>query len=155
MQETLQQRENTMRAVLHKIQNEVDFKDFSFDEQRIAKECIDEDFIEGIVTAVMASGRVTAEYRFKPRLTYKGMQFLYPPEPEESTKVEVSLSDMEHQRQAEKERNDRAEKETDRITEHKFQLFSAIVGAVTGLLLTLFVEHFSQIMSFIAKLLNQ
>ena len=32
MQETLQQREDTMRAVLHKIQNEVDFKDFSFDE---------------------------------------------------------------------------------------------------------------------------
>ena len=67
MQETLQQREDSMRAVLHKIQNKIDFKTFTFEDQRIAKECYDAKFFEGIVIAEMASGRIIAEYRREHR----------------------------------------------------------------------------------------
>lgn len=44
MQETIQQRETAMRDVLKKIQNEIDFQTFTFEEQRIAKECFDAGF---------------------------------------------------------------------------------------------------------------
>lgn len=76
MQETLQQRETAMRAVLHKIQNKIDFGAFTLEEQRIAKECYDAGFFEGIVIQEMISGRIVAEYRHEPRLTYKGIQFI-------------------------------------------------------------------------------
>ena len=111
MQETLQQRESAMQMVLRKIETKTDFKNFSSKEMQIAKECYDAGFFEGVVMQKMISGRIVAEYCHEPRLTHKGLQFLYPPEPEEPTKVEVSMSDAEHELQAEKERNDRAEKE--------------------------------------------
>ena len=155
MQETLQQREDAMRAILHKIQNKIDFETFTFEEQRIAKECYDAGFFEGIVMLEMVSGRIVAEYRHEPRITHKGMGFLYPATPEEIAKVEVSMSDVEHELQAEKERNDRAAEEADRKKDHRFQILTALLSGLAGSLLTLLVEHLSQIMSFMTKLLHQ
>lgn len=41
MLETLEQRENAMRDVLRKIESKTDFKEFSDNEKKLAKECYD------------------------------------------------------------------------------------------------------------------
>lgn len=155
MQETLQQREAAMRAVLHKIQNKTDFSTFTFEEMRIAKECQDAAFFEGIVLIEMINGHIVAEYRHEPRITYKGMEFLYPVHQPEVAKVEISLSDTEHKLQAEKDSNKRTEEETERKNERKFQILTALLSGLGGSLLTLFVEHFHEIVQVFLLLFNQ
>ncbi len=154
MQETLQQREAAMRAVLHKIQNKIDFNTFTFEEMRIAKECHDAAFFEGVVLDEMASGRITAEHRFNSRLTYKGLQFLDQTPPEIS-KVEVSLSDMEHELQSEKERNNRAEEKAERKEDRKYQILTALLSGLAGSILALFVEHFHERVQVFLLFFNQ
>ena len=151
MQETIQQRETAMRDVLKKIQNEIDLQTFTFEEQRIAKECFDAGFFEGVVMLEMISGRIVAEYRHKPRLTHNGMQFLYAGSQPDLTKVEVSFSESEHELQENKQHNDRTEEEANRKKDRKAQFIGAIIIA----LLTLFLEHIGQILSIIIKFLHQ
>jgi len=74
--ETVKQREEKMRKVLRDIQAQRPIGEFSFEEQRILKECYEAGFFEGVVLCEMISGRIVAEYRHHPRLTYKGLQFL-------------------------------------------------------------------------------
>lgn len=155
MQETLQQREAAMRAVLHKIQNKIDFNTFTFEEMRIAKECQDAAFFEGIVLVEMISGHIVAEYRHEPRLTHKGIQFLDSTPQPEVAKVEISLSDAEHKLQAEKDSNKRTEKETERKKDRKFQILTALLSGLVGSLLTLFVEHFQEIVHVLLLFFNQ
>lgn len=76
MLETLEQRENAMRDVLRKIESKTDFKEFSDNEKKLAKECYDAKLFEGVVLEQMVSGRIIAEYRHEPRLTLKGVQFI-------------------------------------------------------------------------------
>lgn len=66
-----------MRSVLRAVQAQKTFEKFTFEEQRILKECYDAGYFEGLVVLEMIAGNIVAEYRHEPRLTYKGMQFLY------------------------------------------------------------------------------
>ena len=56
MLETLEQRENAMRDVLRKIESKTDFKEFSDNEKKLAKECYDAKLFEGVVLEQMVSG---------------------------------------------------------------------------------------------------
>lgn len=126
-----------MRDILRKIEEKTDFKEFSFEEMRIAKECYDAKLFEGVALKEMVSGRIIAEYRHESRLTLEGVRFLQAEE------------DLKAQKEA--QRNEKANEESERKKDRKTQLLSAIAGAV----ITLFCEHIGQILCFIAKLLNQ
>ena len=76
MPETLEDRKEKMRSVLRAVQAQKSFEQFTFEEQRILKECYDAGYFEGLILLEMIAGNIVAEYRHEPRLTYKGMQFL-------------------------------------------------------------------------------
>lgn len=134
MRETLQQREAAMRVVLRKIEEKKDFNSFSREEMRLAKECQDSGLFEGAVLEEMSSGRVVAECRHDTRLTLKGIQFL----------------------QAEEEQSREAAKnEAERKQERKYQILLTLVSGLGGSLLTLFLEHISEIIVFISQLLRK
>lgn len=149
--ETLEEREEAMRVVLRHIQEKRPFELLDREQQRILKECQDAGYFEGVVLTEMISGRVAAEYRFNPRLTYKGLQFLYPEEPESPSKVEVSLSETERALQSDQKEKDNAENKAERNLDRRYQL----IGAILVALFTLFLEHIGEIVSFIAQLLHQ
>lgn len=69
--------DSVMQAVLHKI---IDSKfpngDTLSDNERFAlKECVDNEYVEGVVVTVMISGRIVVDYSY-PRVTGKGYAFL-------------------------------------------------------------------------------
>lgn len=147
MIETLEQREEAMRKILRDIQGKRPFDTFSFEEQRTLKECYDSGYFEGVVMGEAASGRIFGEYRHEPRLTYKGLQFLSAGEspkcpgiPEIASELKSMNDDMRQQHSEEK-----TEKKIDR----RFQLIYTVFSAGVGAILTLFVEHFDGILSFI------
>lgn len=162
MPETLQEREESMRVVLRHIQAKRPFEEFTFEQQRILKECQDAGYFEGVTMVQMISGRIVAEYGFEPRLTYKGLQFLEA-EPPTSTKplpvkvsfsseameeplpVEMSVSESEHELQAEKECQERAERETEHKKDRRFNFAQAIVVALLTLFLTYLIEYLLKI----------
>lgn len=49
-------------------------------------------------------------------------------------------------------REEMAEKEAEKKVEHRFQLLNTLFGAVVGSLLTLFVEHFSEVLAFFERI---
>jgi len=55
---------------------------------------------------------------------------------------------------ADKMRHERAEKEAEKKSDRRFQTKQTLLGAVVGSILTLLVEHFSGIVSFISGLLH-
>lgn len=76
MAETLEERRATMRKVIQHIIDKRPYAELTFEERRIAKECVDKNYIEGVVLVEMITGRVVMEYRFEPRLTEEGVAFL-------------------------------------------------------------------------------
>lgn len=76
MPETLEQRQATMCRMIQHILDKKPFTDLTLEEQRIAKECVDNKYIEGVVLLEMISGRVVMECQFDPRLTEAGVAFL-------------------------------------------------------------------------------
>lgn len=173
MLETLAQREESMRKVLRQLQNQTPFERFSFEEQRIAKECFDLGLFEGMYLQEMMSGRIIAEYQFDARITLKGMQFLEP----EPAKVEVSMSDKEHeiaeetrrqerdiaaeqQRQKESQetvrlqerREDQANEERRYKNQNEVTLLAALISGTSGLLLGMLIEHFGKVIDIILSL---
>ncbi len=147
MVETLEQREEAMRKILRDIQKERPFEDFSFEEQRLLKECYDAGYFEGIAILEMISGRIVGEYRHQPRLTYKGMQFLAgggSPQSPDLQEIALELKSMNDDM-----RQQHSEEKTEKEIDRRFQLIYTVVSAAIGSLVTLFVEHFDGILSFI------
>lgn len=66
----------SMKKVLLHIQAQKPFDDLNFEERRVLKECYDSKYFEGVVLSEMASGKIIARYRYEPRLTLEGLQFL-------------------------------------------------------------------------------
>ena len=84
-------------------------------------------------------------------LTDKGEQYVRSLTEEAPTAhVELTLSAEEHERLDKKDSEEKAEKQRDR----KYQVFSSILSAVVGSLLTLLIEHFKSILEFISSLLS-
>lgn len=154
MSDTVEQREASMRRVLQHINEKRPLEEFTFEDNRILKECSEAKYFEGLVMAEMISGRVVAEYRFEPRLTYEGLKFLYPDSSNDPQKVEVSLSDSEHQLQAEQQRQERTERKADDKQSRKFDLLNTLLGAFAGAAITLLLEHLGEILNFLHLLLN-
>lgn len=140
MPETLEQREHAMKEILRKIEAKTDFKEFSFEEMRLAKECYDAKLFEGVVLEQMASGRIIAEYRHEPRLTLKGVQFI---QAEEDRKL-----------QAKKMAEEQASQEAERKKDRKYQIITALISGLFVFLLTLLFQHISQILRFLGQILN-
>lgn len=134
MPETLEQRENAMREILRKIEAKTDFKEFSDNEKKLAKECYDAKMFESVVLEQMISGRITAEYRHEPRLTLKGIQFL----------------------NAEEEKRRKASKEkTERKQERKYQFLLTIFSGLAVFLIPFFVKYFSKIINIVFALIQK
>lgn len=84
-------------------------------------------------------------------LTDKGEQYVRSlTEKTPPARVELTLSSEEHERLDKKDSEEKAEKQRDR----KSQVFSSILSAVVGSLLTLLIEHFNSVLQFIASLLG-
>lgn len=73
-------------------------------------------------------------------------------QPAKPLPVVVSLSESEHELQAEKEIQERAERKAERKEERKFHLLSAVLGAFAGSIFTLFFEHLGEIVEFLILL---
>lgn len=149
MVESREQYEAEMRNAIRWIMDGKPLNDLNNEQRHMLKECYDKRYIDGLVFEEMISGRIICEIQHEPRLTYDGVQFMYPQTPEVNSKVEVSLSDAEHKLQAEKERHDHAEAAATRKSDRKFNLFTTLLGALAGSLLTLLVEHFTEAVNFV------
>lgn len=152
MVETLEQREESMRKILRDIQNKRSFETFSFEEQRILKECYDAGCFEGVVMGEAASGRVFGEYQHEPRLTYKGLQFLSAGESPKSPGIPEIASELKSMN--DDMRQQHSEEKTEKKIDRRFQLIYAVFSATAGSLVTLFVEHFDGIVSLIKGLFH-
>lgn len=149
--ETLETREAAMREVLRYVLEKRPFENLNHEQQRILKECQDMKFFEGIVLAEMVSGRITGEYRFEPRLTYAGMQFIYAEPADKPAKVEISYSEEERELQSDQKQQEKTEDKAERKLDRRYQLLGALLVA----LVTLFLEHIGQIVRIIAQLFHQ
>ena len=147
MVETLEQREEAMRKILRDIQCKRPFDTFSFEEQRILKECYESGYFEGVVMVEMVSGRIVGEYRHEPRLTYKGLQFLSAGESPKSPGIPEIATELKNM--TEDMRQQHSEEKTEKTIDRRFQLIYSVFSAAVGAILTLFVEHFDGILSFI------
>ncbi len=152
MIETIEQREEAMRKILRDIQNKRPIDTFSFEEQRILKECFDAGYFEGVVMGEAASGRVFGEYRHEPRLTYEGLQFLDvggSPKSPDLQKIASELKSMNDDM-----RQQHSEEKTEKKIDRRLQLIYAVFSAAVGSLVTLFVEHFDEVVSLIKGLFH-
>ena len=66
-----------MRHVLSKIDTSADVATFNQEELYALKQCQEQGFLDGVRIATMASGKIVATFEH-PKLTFKGMKFLYP-----------------------------------------------------------------------------
>lgn len=74
--ETAADRIAAMQKVLLHIQNNGPLNELTFEEKRILKECYDAKYFTGAIVSEMASGKIVVDYRFAPKLTLAGLQFL-------------------------------------------------------------------------------
>lgn len=117
-----------MCELLRAIQQQTPFEEFSFEEQRILKECYDAGYFEGVVLIEMISGRIVAEYRHEPRLTCKGLQLL------DEVSKQNNGNEPDHTDYAKRERNisQQALKWT------KAGVVVAIIFGILGIVATIF-----------------
>ena len=76
MNETLEQRQATMRRVIQHIIDKKPYDELSDEDRLIAKECVDKKYIKGVVLIEMATGKIVMEIQHDPVLTEAGAAFL-------------------------------------------------------------------------------
>ena len=135
--ETLEQRQATMRKVIRHMIDGKPYADLTFEERRIAKECLDKGYIEGVELVEMITGRVVMEYRFPPRLTEPGVAFLSGDKPLQ--KADNADTDAHQDRTLYEERNN---EKLPRWT--KADVIATVIGTIIAFTVFVFdiLKHF-------------
>lgn len=74
-----QKLENDMCWLLKRILSNEDISQLDQEQMFALYECVKNEYVTGIKIAIMASGRIVSD-AMKPRVTKKGLEFLYPDE---------------------------------------------------------------------------
>lgn len=124
------------------------------DTAETVKECADLGFLENVRTVRTLDGRVHPS-AMRPFVTQKGIDFLSQEDqtvdaPSDSTPLEHIAGQLE--RMNDDMRQDHAEEKTEKKIDRRFQLLNTLFGALLGAVLTLAVEHWSEIFTFFSGL---
>ena len=132
-----QKMENDMCWLLKKILSNEDISQLDQEQMFALYECVKNEYVTGIKIAIMASGRIVSD-TMKPRVTKKGLEFLYPDE-------KLSAKNITNEGNQPDKRNSAQSKDKEPKIFYKSTLFWTIVGSIAGVggFIWMIITHFN------------